>query len=121
MPTLQNNYCARLSALTLLALGMAQFPLPAWSGVVVELRGIDDEQGMRSNVLAYLSFERYKNSDALSPEFVERHTPSVEPTSSTPGSNVDCVSEWMDELRSSLLSFHVLPESVERKNPPGPL
>jgi translocation and assembly module TamA len=72
MPTLQNNYCARFSALTLLALGMAQFPAPAWSGVEVEVHGIDDEQGMRSNVFAYLSFERYKNSDDLSPEFVER-------------------------------------------------
>ena len=72
MPTLQKNYCARLPALTLLALVVAQFSMPAWSGVQVEVHGIDDEQGMRSNVLAYLSFERYKNSDDLSPEFIER-------------------------------------------------
>jgi translocation and assembly module TamA len=72
MPTLQNNYFARLSALTLLVLGMAHFPAPAWSGVEVQIHGIDDDQGMRSNVLAYLSFERYKNSDSLSREFVER-------------------------------------------------
>jgi translocation and assembly module TamA len=72
MPTLQKNYCARLSVLTLLALVVAQFSVPAWSGVQVEVHGIDDEQGMRSNVLAYLSFERYKNSDDLSPEFIER-------------------------------------------------
>jgi translocation and assembly module TamA len=72
MPTLQNNFCSRLAAVTLLTLTVAQFSAPAWSGVEVELHGIDDEQGMRSNVLAYLSFERYKNSDDLSPEFVER-------------------------------------------------
>jgi translocation and assembly module TamA len=72
MPTLKNNYCARLSALTLLALAMAHFPAPAWPGIQVEVHGIDDQQGMRSNVLAYLSFERYKNSDDLSFEFVGR-------------------------------------------------
>lgn len=72
MPTLQNNYCSRLAALAFLALGLAQIPAPVWSGVAVEVRGIDDEQGMRSNVLAYLSFERYKNSDDLSQDFVDR-------------------------------------------------
>ena len=36
----------------------------------VEVRGVGED--IRANVLAYLSFERYKNSDDLSPEFVER-------------------------------------------------
>ena len=40
------------------------------AGVEVEVRGVDED--IRANVLAYLSFERYKNSDDLSPEFVER-------------------------------------------------
>ena len=35
------------------------------------MHGIDDDSAA-PNVLAYLSFERYKNSDDLSPEFVER-------------------------------------------------
>ena len=35
-----------------------------------EVRGVGED--IRANVLAYLSFERYKNSDDLSPEFVER-------------------------------------------------
>ncbi len=34
------------------------------------MRGV--EEHIRANVLAYLSFERYKESDDLSPEFVER-------------------------------------------------
>ena len=36
----------------------------------IEVRGVGED--IRANVLAYLSFERYKNSDDLSPEFVER-------------------------------------------------
>ena len=72
MPTLQINYCPRLAALTLLALVMAQ------SRGAGELAGVADRSArrrrrtIRANVLAYLSFERYKNSDDLSPEFVER-------------------------------------------------
>ncbi len=34
------------------------------------MRGVEED--IRANVLAYLSFERYKESDDLSPEFVER-------------------------------------------------
>src|SRR5262245_713379 len=56
--------------LSLLAFGMAQLPLRAHAGVEVEVRGVDEP--IKTNVLAYLSFERYKNSDDLSPEFIER-------------------------------------------------
>ena len=70
MPTLQIKLCPRLAAITLLALVLAQFAAPANAGVQVEVRGVGED--IRANVLAYLSFERYKNSDDLSPEFVER-------------------------------------------------
>ena len=49
---------------------MALFATPANAGLQIEVRGVGE--AIRANVLAYLSFERYKNSDDLSPEFVER-------------------------------------------------
>ena len=64
MPTLPINPCPRFLAATLLALGLAQFAAPASAGVQVEVRGVGED--IRANVLAYLSFERYKNSDDLS-------------------------------------------------------
>ncbi len=70
MPTLQIKLCPRLAAITLLALALAQLAAPANAGVQIEVRGVGED--IRANVLAYLSFERYKNSDDLSPEFVER-------------------------------------------------
>jgi translocation and assembly module TamA len=70
MPTLQNNYCSRLPVLTLLAFGLAQLSTPARAAIEVEVRGVGED--IRANVLAYLSFERYKKSDDLSPEFIER-------------------------------------------------
>src|SRR5687768_8850475 len=70
MPTLQIKLCPRLTNVTLLALIVAQLAAPASAGVQVEVRGVGED--MRANVLAYLSFERYKNSDDLSPEFIER-------------------------------------------------
>ena len=70
MPTLQIKLCPRLALVTLLALGVALLAGPAVAGVQVEVRGVGED--IRANVLAYLSFERYKNSDDLSPEFVER-------------------------------------------------
>jgi len=70
MPTLQIKLCPRLSLVTLLALVFAQLAAPASAGVQVEVRGVGED--IRANVLAYLSFERYKNSNDLSPEFVER-------------------------------------------------
>ncbi len=54
----------------LLAFGMLQLPLPAVAEVKVEVHGV--EEPLLGNVLAYLSFERYKKSDDLSREFVER-------------------------------------------------
>ncbi|HEV7608304.1 MAG TPA: BamA/TamA family outer membrane protein [Steroidobacteraceae bacterium] len=70
MPTLQIKLCPRLAVVTLLALAVAQLATQADAGVQVEVRGVSED--IRANVLAYLSFERYKNSDDLSPEFVER-------------------------------------------------
>jgi translocation and assembly module TamA len=70
MPTLQIKLCPRLPVVTLLAFVLAQLATPANAGVQVEVRGVGED--MRANVLAYLSFERYKNSNDLSPEFVER-------------------------------------------------
>ncbi|HEV7715498.1 MAG TPA: BamA/TamA family outer membrane protein [Steroidobacteraceae bacterium] len=43
---------------------------PAWSNVEIEIRGVDDE--LKQNVLAYLSFDRYRKSEALSVDAVER-------------------------------------------------
>jgi len=70
MPTLQIKLCPRLGRFTLLALALAQLAGPANADVQIEVRGVGED--IRANVLAYLSFERYKNSDDLSPEFVER-------------------------------------------------
>ncbi len=49
---------------------LAQFAVPAHAGLEVDVRGV--EENIRANVLAYLSFERYKESDDLSAAFVER-------------------------------------------------
>ena len=70
MPTLHHNHRTRLPALSLLRLVVAQLASPALAGIAVEVHGVDED--IRANVLAYLSFERYKKSDDLSPEFVER-------------------------------------------------
>ena len=70
MPTLQIKSCPRLAAVMLLALALAQLAAPANADVQIEVRGVGE--AIRANVLAYLSFERYKNSDDLSMEFVER-------------------------------------------------
>jgi translocation and assembly module TamA len=70
MPTLQITLSPRLVLVTLFTLGAALSAGPVKAGVEVEVRGVGDD--IRNNVLAYLSFERYKNSDDLSLEFVER-------------------------------------------------
>jgi translocation and assembly module TamA len=67
MSTLHNNHRTRLPAFTLI---LALLTAPAVAGVQVEVRGVEEQ--IRNNVLAYISFERYKNSDDLSPEFIER-------------------------------------------------
>jgi translocation and assembly module TamA len=56
--------------LVYLTLGIAWFATPAAAGITVEVRGVDEE--IKLNVLAYLSFERYKNSKELTKDFVER-------------------------------------------------
>jgi translocation and assembly module TamA len=48
----------------------------ARANVTVEIRGVDDE--LRSNVLAYLSFERYKKTTDLSADTIERLHDRVE-------------------------------------------
>ena len=53
-----------------LTLGIAWFATPALAGITVEVRGVDED--IKLNVLAYLSFERYKNSKELTRDFVER-------------------------------------------------
>jgi len=70
MPTFQFKLCPRSGPITLLALALAQLAAPVNAGVQVEVRGVGED--IRDNVLAYLSFERYKESNDLSPEFVER-------------------------------------------------
>jgi len=70
MSTLHFSQRARRAALTFFALVVAQLATRAFAGVQVEVRGVEEQ--IRANVLAYLSFERYKNSDDLSAEFMER-------------------------------------------------
>jgi translocation and assembly module TamA len=70
MPTFQNKYCPRRSAVTLLTLLLAHFAAPAGAEVKVEVEGVDKD--IAGNIKAYLSFERYKNKDDLTPEIVER-------------------------------------------------
>ncbi len=70
MPTLQYHYRPRFLAAALLVLLLAQFAAPVVAEVEVEVHGVTDD--VRNNILAYLSFERYKNRDDLSPEIVER-------------------------------------------------
>jgi len=70
MSTLHHNPRTRFTALTLISLVVAQLAAPAFGKIEVEVHGVDED--IRANVLAYLSFERYKESDDLSPEFVER-------------------------------------------------
>jgi translocation and assembly module TamA len=70
MSTLHHNLRTRPRLTTLLSLLAALLVAPAFGAVEVEVRGVEEQ--IRANVLAYLSFERYKGSDDLSPEFVER-------------------------------------------------
>ena len=43
---------------------------PSRAGINIEVRGVDDQ--LRANVMGYLSFERYKRSDDLSRDTLER-------------------------------------------------
>ncbi|MGO9802243.1 MAG: autotransporter assembly complex protein TamA [Steroidobacteraceae bacterium] len=58
-------------ALAAVLLSLAGAPAQAAAGVNVEVRGVDET--LRSNVLAYLSFERYKKGGVdLTPDMMER-------------------------------------------------
>ena len=70
MSTLPHNPRTRFTALALVSLVVAHLATPAFGKIEVEVHGVGED--IRANVLAYLSFERYKSSDDLSPEFVER-------------------------------------------------
>jgi translocation and assembly module TamA len=70
MPTSQPKSRLRPFSRLLLAIGLAQLAAAASASIEVEVNGL--EEAMRDNVLVYLSFERYKNSDDLTKEFVER-------------------------------------------------
>ena len=45
-------------------------PSPARANIEIEVRGVDDQ--LRNNVLAYLSFDRYRKSESLSADTLER-------------------------------------------------
>ena len=68
MPTFQ--FKSRPRHFTLLALLLVQLATPAQAEVNVEVRGVGED--IRTNILAYLSFERYKKSDDLTHDFIER-------------------------------------------------
>ena len=69
MPILQYHYRPRRLAATLLALLLASFAVPAAAEITAEVNGVADD--VRNNILAYLSFDRYKESESLTPEIVE--------------------------------------------------
>ena len=68
MPTLQPKFRPRRSFK--FALFLALVASRALAGIEVRVEGIEGE--MQKNVLAYLSFERYKESKELTRDFIER-------------------------------------------------
>lgn len=65
-PHVQANWLCRLFVAILTA-----FWLPAASAnIEIDVRGVDDE--LRNNVLAYLSFDRYRKSESLTLDTLER-------------------------------------------------
>jgi translocation and assembly module TamA len=62
-------HAIRLCRLSL-ALACLAWVLPARANVDIEIRGVEDE--LRNNVLAYLSFDRYRKSEALTADAIER-------------------------------------------------
>ena len=70
MPTFQFNSRPRLVVVSLLSLWLTQLATPARAEIKVEVTGVAED--VRLNILAYLSFERYKVSDDLSLDFIER-------------------------------------------------
>ncbi|MBX5459510.1 MAG: BamA/TamA family outer membrane protein [Steroidobacteraceae bacterium] len=59
----------RLRRTTLAAACLLLGVMPARANVEIEIRGVDDE--LRTNVLAYLSFDRYRKTE-LGPDVIER-------------------------------------------------
>lgn len=76
---MQGTFREHLTALTarclLFALG-ALAAAPARADIDIEVNGVEGE--LRHNVLAYLSFERYKTRDRLRPDTIERLHERVE-------------------------------------------
>ncbi len=46
------------------------FSAPAHANLEIEIRGVDEQ--LRANVLAYLSFDRYRKTESLTPDTLER-------------------------------------------------
>jgi translocation and assembly module TamA len=78
MPTLQSLHARSSRALALIALGLTLLAGNARADVTVDVRGEGLTDSMRTNVLAYLSFERYKTSDTLTNDVIERLQERVE-------------------------------------------
>jgi translocation and assembly module TamA len=62
--------CRMPLALVCFVVSLLGAALPARANVEIDIRGVEDE--LRANVLAYLSFDRYKKSEALSADAIER-------------------------------------------------
>ena len=60
----------RLCRLALACATLLWVASPARANVEIEIRGVEEE--LRQNVLAYLSFDRYRKSEALSADAIER-------------------------------------------------
>ena len=60
----------RLCRLALACATLLWVATPARANVEIEIRGVDEQ--LRQNVLAYLSFDRYRKSEALSADAIER-------------------------------------------------
>src|SRR6185503_11642725 len=62
--------CRMPLVLVCLLVALLGAAVPARANVEIEVRGVDDE--LRANVLSYLSFDRYKKSEALNADTIER-------------------------------------------------
>jgi translocation and assembly module TamA len=60
----------RLQGLLAWLIGCLMAAPAAFANIEIEVRGVSDE--LRANVLAYLSFERYRKSESLTPDVLER-------------------------------------------------
>ena len=60
----------RLQGLLAWLLGGLMAAPAAFANIEIDVRGVNDE--LRANVLAYLSFERYRKSESLTPDTLER-------------------------------------------------